>query len=95
MAARLSLVDCCCDMGMGWGDAGEACKRCPVRGTTRHRQLCDGSREIRKDECAIFPDLCTNGRCINTPTGYRCECNQGFRLLQNRDICEGLFYTFF
>ncbi|XP_048832997.1 fibrillin-2b isoform X7 [Brienomyrus brachyistius] len=31
------------------------------------------------DVCKHFTNLCLNGRCIPTPTSYRCECNMGFR----------------
>uniref|UniRef100_A0A8C4T425 Fibrillin 2b n=1 Tax=Erpetoichthys calabaricus TaxID=27687 RepID=A0A8C4T425_ERPCA len=31
------------------------------------------------DFCKHFTNLCLNGRCIPTPSSYRCECNMGFR----------------
>ncbi|MGH0175719.1 UNVERIFIED_CONTAM: hypothetical protein FKN15_071488 [Acipenser sinensis] len=31
------------------------------------------------DICKHFTNLCLNGRCIPTPSSYRCECNMGFR----------------
>ncbi|XP_032381734.1 fibrillin-2b isoform X4 [Etheostoma spectabile] len=31
------------------------------------------------DVCKHFTNLCLNGRCIPTPTSYRCECNMGYR----------------
>ncbi|KAK7478952.1 hypothetical protein BaRGS_00029819 [Batillaria attramentaria] len=30
------------------------------------------------DEC-LNPTLCQNGRCVNLPGSFRCECNPGFR----------------
>uniref|UniRef100_A0A3B5A904 EGF-like domain-containing protein n=1 Tax=Stegastes partitus TaxID=144197 RepID=A0A3B5A904_9TELE len=31
------------------------------------------------DVCKHFTNLCLNGRCIPTPTSYRCECNMGYK----------------
>ncbi|KTG04443.1 hypothetical protein cypCar_00020287, partial [Cyprinus carpio] len=31
------------------------------------------------DVCKHFTNLCLNGRCIPTPTSYRCNCNMGYR----------------
>ncbi|ELK08077.1 Fibrillin-3 [Pteropus alecto] len=30
------------------------------------------------DICRHFTNLCLNGRCLPTPSGYRCECNTGY-----------------
>uniref|UniRef100_A0A8C2EYV8 Fibrillin 2b n=1 Tax=Cyprinus carpio TaxID=7962 RepID=A0A8C2EYV8_CYPCA len=35
--------------------------------------------ETTIDVCKHFTNLCLNGRCIPTPTSYRCECNMGYR----------------
>ncbi|CAJ0933892.1 unnamed protein product [Ranitomeya imitator] len=31
------------------------------------------------DICKHFTNLCQNGRCIPTPSNYRCECNMGYK----------------
>ncbi|XP_048475821.1 fibrillin-2-like [Rhincodon typus] len=41
------------------------------------------------DVCKHFTNLCLNGRCIPTPTSYRCECNMGFKQDLRRE-CVGL-----
>ena len=30
------------------------------------------------DECALSPDLCTHGLCINTIGSFRCSCARGY-----------------
>lgn len=30
------------------------------------------------DICRHFTNLCLNGRCLPTPSSYRCECNEGY-----------------
>ena len=30
------------------------------------------------DICRHFTNLCLNGRCLPTPSSYRCECNVGY-----------------
>lgn len=45
------------------------------------------------DECRISPDLCGQGRCINTPGDFECECfegyESGFMMMKN---CMGEWY---
>ena len=41
------------------------------------------------DECAMNPDLCANGQCINFPGGYRCECDMGFAATDHDHTCTG------
>lgn len=30
------------------------------------------------DECRISPDLCGQGKCVNTPGDFECECFEGY-----------------
>lgn len=50
--------------------------------------LCGDSTRAGIDECALRPDICGGGRCIDTPDGYKCECHQGFKKGQSQ-VCEG------
>ena len=85
MQFKLSRIDCCCSrtMGKGWKfNENDLCEPCPSYGTTEYKSLCEVSgmpdditRNI--DECAVFPDLCPNGHCVDTREGYHCECKPG------------------
>ena len=76
---------------------------CPKPGTEAFKDMCPegcgrvpssdgnsayGSKDI--DECANNPDqdFCPNGKCVNTDSGYRCECNVGFAsAIDDPNIC--------
>ncbi|TKS69600.1 Fibrillin-1 MP340 [Collichthys lucidus] len=80
---------CCCSVGVAWGPE---CDECPEKGSPEYTQLCPrgpgfshrgdfiNGRPFLKDidECRISPDLCGQGRCINTPGDFECECFEGY-----------------
>lgn len=41
------------------------------------------------NECAMMPDACVGGECINTDGSFRCECPQGYRLDPSGKKCVG------
>ena len=45
------------------------------------------------DECNTIPNLCRNGRCINTLGSYRCMCNKGYRPDHSGTRCIGATNT--
>uniref|UniRef100_A0A8C8BLB0 Fibrillin-2 n=1 Tax=Otus sunia TaxID=257818 RepID=A0A8C8BLB0_9STRI len=71
--------ECCCanpDYGFG-----EPCHPCPDKNSGEI--LCFiwlSSVLINTDinECALDPDICTNGICENLRGSYRCNCNSGY-----------------
>uniref|UniRef100_A0A3P9A9F5 Latent transforming growth factor beta binding protein 3 n=1 Tax=Esox lucius TaxID=8010 RepID=A0A3P9A9F5_ESOLU len=40
------------------------------------------------DECRLNRNVCGHGECVNVHTGYKCECNPGYRLNPQRNACE-------
>ena len=42
------------------------------------------------DECNTIPNLCRNGRCINTLGSYRCMCSKGYRPDHSGTRCIGI-----
>ncbi|XP_043193529.1 fibrillin-2-like isoform X1 [Amphibalanus amphitrite] len=83
----LARVDCCCDerLGKAWGV--DDCQRCPIRGTSEHRSLCAQSSVLRLNECAVRPDICGNGKCVDTADSFRCECDAGYHLADGAGPC--------
>lgn len=41
------------------------------------------------NECALDPDVCSNGGCENLRGGYRCICNTGYETDQSGRTCHG------
>ena len=71
-----SRKTCCCSLGRGWGDK---CSRCPRPGSQEFINLC-GRTVADVNECAVFPGICSNGRCKNTAGSFECICNRGYAL---------------
>ncbi|XP_059151338.1 fibrillin-1-like isoform X1 [Physella acuta] len=87
LSALQTRFQCCCLFGAAWG---EPCSACPAKGSTEFKSLCEeGPIKITDiNECEVNPDLCQNGRCIDLPYSFRCECNRGYVYDGIRQICE-------
>ncbi|WAR00910.1 FBN1-like protein [Mya arenaria] len=75
-----TLAQCCCTGGSAWSFIGsELCEVCPIPGEQRFEEVCGSdpgrhrgpSGEQDLNECMLDPDLCRNGRCINTDGSFR------------------------
>jgi hypothetical protein len=44
-----------------------------------YNRLCSQLQSVTEvNECVLRPDICGNGKCIDTKEGYECECHPGF-----------------
>lgn len=44
-----------------------------------YNRLCSQLQSFTEvNECALRPDICGDGKCIDTKEGYECECYPGF-----------------
>ncbi|XP_031427916.1 latent-transforming growth factor beta-binding protein 3 isoform X1 [Clupea harengus] len=93
LATNVTKQECCCSIGVGWGDHCEIYP-CPVFHSAEFHSLCPVGRGFYHeegmteyglavhrdiDECVLFADeICKEGRCMNTQPGYECYCQQGF-----------------
>ena len=86
---------------LGWRyKEDDDCESCPSNGTKQFDELCHEAMHIISpndiDECLLRSDLCPNGVCVNTNSGYKCVCKQGYEqnsegLCVDKDECrEGL-----
>lgn len=43
------------------------------------------------DNPCVVPELnkCANAKCINLPSGYECECDEGFTPSDDKYVCDG------
>ncbi|XP_008331518.1 latent-transforming growth factor beta-binding protein 3 isoform X3 [Cynoglossus semilaevis] len=92
LATNVTKQECCCSIGVGWGDHCEIYP-CPVSQSTEFHFLCPNGQGLYYneglqyslpayqdiDECFLFAEeICKKGRCENTMPGYECYCQQGF-----------------
>lgn len=92
LATNVSKQECCCSIGVGWGDHCEIYP-CPVAQSAEFHFLCPNGRGLYYDEgrmytlpayhdideCSLFAEeICKKGRCENTMPSYECYCPQGF-----------------
>ncbi|KAH0628173.1 hypothetical protein JD844_009001 [Phrynosoma platyrhinos] len=71
---------CCANLDYGFG---EPCHPCPAKNSAEFHGLCSSGVGITVDgrdinECALDPDICSNGVCENLRGSYRCNCNSGY-----------------
>uniref|UniRef100_A0A8C2A5X6 Fibrillin-1 n=1 Tax=Cyprinus carpio TaxID=7962 RepID=A0A8C2A5X6_CYPCA len=97
-AFNTSKAKCCCSIMAkeGWGDP---CELCPKEQDAAFQDLCPfghgiipgaGNTRVDLNECVENPEICVNGRCINTDGSFRCECPTGYMLDYTRTHCNDI-----
>ncbi|KAL4228223.1 Fibrillin-1 [Mactra antiquata] len=84
LSTQMSLTDCCCGTGKGWGDS-ETCELCPLPDTDAFTKLC--IKPEPNTLCKYFGNICKNGRCMDTDGSYRCDCYAGFKINDDGSEC--------
>nr|XP_009858101.2 fibrillin-1 [Ciona intestinalis] len=88
----VTISSCCCRCGGGgWGTATSDCEACPANGTQEFANICPQGcgftpNGIDLNECDEN-NPCVNGRCVNQPGSFRCECTNGFTLDASGVVC--------
>ncbi|XP_069857979.1 LOW QUALITY PROTEIN: fibrillin-3 [Dipodomys merriami] len=83
LPGTMTKAECCCaSPDHGFGDP---CLLCPAKNSAEFQTLCPGGRGILADgqdinECALDPEVCSNGVCENLRGSYRCICNLGYQV---------------
>ncbi|XP_033109507.1 fibrillin-2-like [Anneissia japonica] len=85
----VTLDTCCCAGGKAWG---QACEHCPMFGSTPYMKMCTCGVGYNRDcqdvnECQVLPNICENGRCLNTQGSFQCQCNIGYILHPDGTHC--------
>ncbi|XP_067253271.1 fibrillin-2 [Chanodichthys erythropterus] len=97
-AFNTSKAKCCCSVMAkeGWGDP---CELCPKEQDAAFQDLCPfghgiipgvGDTRVDLNECVENPEVCVNGRCINTDGSFRCECPAGYKLDYTGTRCDDI-----
>ncbi|XP_043105727.1 fibrillin-2 [Puntigrus tetrazona] len=80
---------CCANPDHGFG---EPCRPCPATHSAEFQALCSSGVGFSADgedinECALDPDICSNGACENLRGSFRCACNSGYESDQTGTNC--------
>lgn len=70
-------------IGEGEGSGSEISE-----GGQGHGMIHGGSSIMAVNECILRPNICGPGQCVDTVSGYKCICNEGYRLGKSH-VCEG------
>lgn len=87
--SALPLVEC--DTKTQFHCGGGIC--IPLSQVCNGQQDCPEGEDEPRDNCGINECAVNNGgcshKCIDKPIGYNCDCNPGFKLVDN-STCKGI-----
>lgn len=85
-----------CDTKSQFDCGGGSC--IPLTQVCNGRQDCPEGEDEPRDRCGINECNVNNGgcsqKCVDQPVGYYCDCNTGYKLVDNRTckgVCDILF----
>uniref|UniRef100_A0A673I3V1 Fibrillin-1-like n=1 Tax=Sinocyclocheilus rhinocerous TaxID=307959 RepID=A0A673I3V1_9TELE len=79
---------CCSSLGAAWGSPCAKCE--PDLFCSKGRARVKGTVCEDVNECEVFPDVCINGKCVNTDGSFICQCPSGMTVDSTGRTCVDL-----